>query len=124
MEVQPQLLLLQKTIFNIEGLGRDLYPDMNLWDKAKPFLESWVKKQRSPLKLLPKYFEQFENNLSQVTKPKVTSEIIVPVQKNNIKSLALIGTLTGLTGIFFSAEAQNLWLLSLTLIQALILWQK
>ena len=39
MIVQLQLLLLQKTIFNIEGLGRDLYPDMNLWDQAKPFLE-------------------------------------------------------------------------------------
>jgi ubiquinone biosynthesis protein len=48
MQVQPQLLLLQKTLFNIEGLGRDLYPNLDLWETAKPFLENWVKKQFSP----------------------------------------------------------------------------
>ena len=42
MQVQPQLVLLQKTLLNIEGLGRQLYPDLNLWDTAKPFLEQWV----------------------------------------------------------------------------------
>jgi ubiquinone biosynthesis protein len=42
MEVQPQLVLLQKTLLNIEGLGRDLYPDLDLWDTAKPFLERWM----------------------------------------------------------------------------------
>lgn len=43
MEVQPQLLLLQKTLLNIEGLGRQLYPDLDLWQTAKPFLEKWMK---------------------------------------------------------------------------------
>jgi len=42
MQVQPQLVLLQKTLLNIEGLGRQLYPDLNLWDTDKPFLESWL----------------------------------------------------------------------------------
>lgn len=42
MEVQPQLLLLQKTLLNIEGLGRQLYPELDLWANAKPFLERWV----------------------------------------------------------------------------------
>lgn len=42
MEVQPQLVLLQKTLLNIEGLGRQLYPDLDLWKTAKPFLERWV----------------------------------------------------------------------------------
>ncbi len=45
MEVQPQLVLLQKTLLNIEGLGRQLYPKLDLWDTAKPFLENWMKKQ-------------------------------------------------------------------------------
>ena len=45
MEVQPQLLLLQKTLFNVEGLGRQLYPDLDLWSTAKPFLEKWLKTQ-------------------------------------------------------------------------------
>ncbi len=45
MEVQPQLVLLQKTLLNIEGLGRDLYPDLDLWQTAKPFLEHWMSEQ-------------------------------------------------------------------------------
>lgn len=45
MEIQPQLLLLQKTLLHIEGLGRQLNPDLNLWDTAKPFLERWLSEQ-------------------------------------------------------------------------------
>ena len=45
MEVQPQLVLLQKTLLNIEGLGRQLYPDLDLWRTAKPFLEQWMEDQ-------------------------------------------------------------------------------
>lgn len=42
MEIQPQLVLLQKTLLNIEGIGRSLYPDLDLWQTAKPFLEKWM----------------------------------------------------------------------------------
>jgi ubiquinone biosynthesis protein len=45
MEVQPQLVLLQKTLLNIEGLGRQLYPDLDLWSTAKPYLERWMKER-------------------------------------------------------------------------------
>jgi ubiquinone biosynthesis protein len=48
MEVQPQLVLLQKTLLNIEGLGRDLYPDLDLWQTAKPFLERWFREEMGP----------------------------------------------------------------------------
>ncbi|NNF68095.1 MAG: ubiquinone biosynthesis regulatory protein kinase UbiB [Gammaproteobacteria bacterium] len=47
MPVQPQLVLLQKTLLNIEGLGRQLYPDLDLWKTAKPFLENWMIDQAS-----------------------------------------------------------------------------
>ena len=52
MEVQPQLVLLQKTLLNIEGLGRQLYPDLDLWHTAKPFMERWMEQRMSPLTLL------------------------------------------------------------------------
>ena len=52
MEVQPQLVLLQKTLLNIEGLGRQLYPDLDLWKTAKPFLENWMEEQVGPRALL------------------------------------------------------------------------
>ncbi|MBZ5485980.1 ubiquinone biosynthesis regulatory protein kinase UbiB [Halomonas aquamarina] len=45
MEVQPQLVLLQKTLLNIEGLGRQLYPELDLWSTAKPYLEQWMKER-------------------------------------------------------------------------------
>ena len=48
MEVQPQLVLLQKTLLNIEGLGRQLYPDLDLWQTAKPYLEDWYKNRVGP----------------------------------------------------------------------------
>jgi ubiquinone biosynthesis protein len=48
MEVQPQLVLLQKTLLNIEGMGRLLYPELDLWNTAKPFLERWVQDQVGP----------------------------------------------------------------------------
>lgn len=48
MVVQPQLVLLQKTLLNIEGLGRELYPELDLWDTAKPVLERWFKEEISP----------------------------------------------------------------------------
>ncbi|MEE9352293.1 MAG: ubiquinone biosynthesis regulatory protein kinase UbiB [Thiotrichaceae bacterium] len=65
MEVQPQLVLLQKTLLNIEGLGRQLYPDLDLWDTAKPFLQRWMDEQVGMRSLfngakdnLPKFIEQ------------------------------------------------------------------
>lgn len=54
MEVQPQLVLLQKTLLYIEGLGRQLYPQLDLWATAKPFLENWVKEQMGVKAILTK----------------------------------------------------------------------
>ena len=48
MEVQPQLILLQKTLLYVEGLGRSLYPALDLWETGKPFIEQWVADQISP----------------------------------------------------------------------------
>ncbi|HBO16247.1 MAG TPA: ubiquinone biosynthesis regulatory protein kinase UbiB [Porticoccaceae bacterium] len=48
MEVQPSLVLLQKTLINVEGLGRQLYPELDPWTSARPFLEQWVRRRYSP----------------------------------------------------------------------------
>jgi ubiquinone biosynthesis protein len=52
MEVQPQLVLLQKTLLNIEGLGRMLYPELDLWRTAKPFMERWMRERVGPRAVL------------------------------------------------------------------------
>ena len=48
MEVQPQLVLLQKTLLYVEGLGRQLYPQLDLWETAQPYLREWVKQHYGP----------------------------------------------------------------------------
>ncbi len=60
MEIQPQLVLLQKTLLNIEGLGRQLYPDLDLWSTAKPFLERWMRERMSPKTLALQAKSQLE----------------------------------------------------------------
>ncbi|RYF72588.1 MAG: ubiquinone biosynthesis regulatory protein kinase UbiB, partial [Comamonadaceae bacterium] len=55
VEIQPQLVLLQKTLLNIEGLGRQLDPELDLWATAKPFLEKWMVDQIGPKKLLQQF---------------------------------------------------------------------
>ncbi|WP_255305722.1 AarF/UbiB family protein, partial [Gilliamella sp. Fer4-1] len=52
MDIQPQLTLLEKTLFYIEGLGRQLYPELDLWKTAKPFLEKWYQDKYSAKKIL------------------------------------------------------------------------
>jgi ubiquinone biosynthesis protein len=66
MEVQPSLVLLQKTLLNIEGLGRQLYPQLNLWETAQPFLEEWVQERYSPQSVLKRLQRQAPSWLEQL----------------------------------------------------------
>ena len=104
MKVQPQLVLLQKTLLYIEGLGRQLYPQLDLWDTAKPFLENWMKDQISPKTLinaiknkapfwiekLPELPELIYHNLAQGKQQQkqllLLTRSINQQQKNNSKN--------------------------------------
>lgn len=84
MEVQPQLVLLQKTLLNIEGLGRDLYPDLDLWKTAKPFIENWMHEQVGVKALgkglkqhLPRLLEKFPET------PLLLHDVISKASKDN-----------------------------------------
>jgi ubiquinone biosynthesis protein len=63
MEVQPQLVLLQKTLLYIEGLGRQLYPELDLWSTAKPYLEEWMGQQVGP----KAFARKLKKNLPKIT---------------------------------------------------------
>ncbi|WP_233119855.1 protein kinase family protein [Rappaport israeli] len=77
MEVQPQLVLLQKTFFNVEGLGRRLYPELDLWKTAKPVLEDWMKQQVGPKAGLKKLRENAHDYSILLPKiPILTSELL------------------------------------------------
>ena len=58
MQIQPQLILLQKTLLQIEGLGRQLYPDLDLWKTGKPIMEGWMRDRMNPLRVLKEWRHQ------------------------------------------------------------------
>ncbi len=77
MEVQPQLVLLQKTLLNIEGLGRELYPELDLWETAKPFLEEWMRDQlgaRALIRELKKHAPRWGETLPAL--PGIAFEVL------------------------------------------------
>ncbi len=99
VEIQPQLVLLQKTLLNIEGLGRDLDPDLDLWSTAKPFLEKWMVEQVGPARLwaqlkaeapmyakllpaLPRLLHQYLGR-SATNAPRGLDELLVEQRRTN-----------------------------------------
>ena len=66
MQVQPQLVLLQKTLLYIEGLGRQLYPDLDLWETAEPFMQRWAVKHLGAVAVIGKLLENTPKLLSEL----------------------------------------------------------
>ena len=84
MQVQPQLILLQKTLFAIEGLGRQLYPDLDLWATAKPFLEQWLKEQMGPRLFLKRLKDNWPVLVEQLPEmPRLLNELVL-LQKQHL----------------------------------------
>jgi ubiquinone biosynthesis protein len=126
VEIQPQLVLLQKTLLNIEGLGRDLDPELDLWATAKPFLEKWMIGQIGPQKLLeqlkaqaPKYAQilpelpillhQFLQR-GAAQNDKATLELVAEQRRTNrlLQTLlaVVIGFVLGLVAMQFVARVR------------------
>lgn len=85
MPVQPQLVLLQKTIFNIEGLGRQLYPDLNLWTTAKPFLEQWTTEQIGPKAFLKSVHRELPYLISHAPEiPGLMHQLLCKIKNEKI----------------------------------------
>lgn len=85
MPIQPSLVLLQKTLLNIEGLGRELYPQLNLWDTAQPFLERWMRERYSlpnTLKRIQAEAPTILENLPRISTNLVERARIMPADMN------------------------------------------
>lgn len=133
MPVQPQLVLLQKTLLNIEGLGRQLYPELDLWETAKPFLEKWSSEQigakaaiRALRRELPNLFilaPELPGLTYQIMHRLKNEELIVQTQdkeiaalrrqvissqQRNTRTIVAVGLL--LAAIMFSNSSSGLWL--------------
>jgi ubiquinone biosynthesis protein len=112
VEIQPQLVLLQKTLLNIEGLGRQLDPELDLWKTAKPFLERWMSEQvgwRGFLRnirreaprwsaLLPQLPRLAHRTLDQSTPPELPEAVLrlLREQRQHSWLLAVIAVLLGI----------------------------
>ncbi len=79
MEVQPSLVLLQKTLLNIEGLGRQLYPELDLWTTAMPYLERWMQQRYSPQAMLDRVKRQAPGWLEQL--PRLPEAVFESLQQ-------------------------------------------
>ena len=130
MEIQPQLVLLQKTLLNIEGLGRQLYPDLDLWTTAKPFLERWMRERMSPLNLamqaksqleqLPHLANMTRDLLERLSRPHL-NDPPEPWRRRNSWVLRLTGAALLVGGALFAVansqtldnlEAWPIWLMA------------
>jgi ubiquinone biosynthesis protein len=128
VEIQPQLVLLQKTLLNIEGLGRDLDPELDLWSTAKPFLEKWMIDQLGPRKL----WEQLKAEAPQYAKlipelPRLLHDFLR--QRNGQDSRELLALLAEqrrtnrlLQGLIYGGVGFLLGLLAMQFIVRVRLW--
>lgn len=82
MVIQPQLMLLQKTLFNIEGLGRRLYPELDLWETAKPFMEQWASKQKGLKRIAKAVADEWEESTESGLKtPQLVYDVLHHIQR-------------------------------------------
>jgi ubiquinone biosynthesis protein len=125
VEIQPQLVLLQKTLLNIEGLGRQLDPDLDLWTTAKPFLEKWMVDQigwrglterlmlEAPryAQLLPELPRLLHQQLSRHT-PSESPALLALLAEQRRTNRLLQGLLYGALGFIAGMVIARLWLVA------------
>ncbi len=91
VEIQPQLVLLQKTLLNIEGLGRQLDPNLDLWSTAKPFLETWMLDQVGPKKLWKQLVAEAPRYAKLIPElPRLVHDFLKHRQNNDHAQLQLL----------------------------------
>ncbi|OUV03319.1 MAG: ubiquinone biosynthesis regulatory protein kinase UbiB [Betaproteobacteria bacterium TMED82] len=90
VRIQPQLVLLQKTLLNIEGLGRQLNPELDLWSTAKPFLETWMKEQIGFPALKNQFEREVESWATLIPRiPRLTSEALLQLKNTKTEKIEL-----------------------------------
>ncbi|MGL5633384.1 MAG: ubiquinone biosynthesis regulatory protein kinase UbiB [Azovibrio sp.] len=113
VEIQPQLVMLQKTLLNIEGLGRQLDPDLDLWITAKPFLERWMSEQlgwRGVIKGFQQEAPQWARTLPQL--PRLVHQALAQPQKADLAPQ--------LERLIVEQQRHNRYLLFIALLLAMI----
>lgn len=127
MEVQPQLVLLQKTLLNIEGLGRQMYPELDLWQTGQPVLREWMAERTGPKAMVKRFKEELPEIRYMLDQLPVAAKKIlerldepaIPKQPDRQsllrwaqqRYLAFVGALSLLTGaLLIGQQAEPVWL--------------
>ncbi|MBT3437548.1 MAG: ubiquinone biosynthesis regulatory protein kinase UbiB [Oceanospirillaceae bacterium] len=145
MQVQPQLVLLQKTMLNIEGLGRQLYPQLDLWQTAQPILETWFKRQVSPKQVYKQLKQEWpdlaqqlphlpglvHDALQQSARPRIADDTPSAQRPRSAKSwsgLIGLGLLVAAVCVHPATLVDQLWVSPISAmlgsVGALILWHR
>jgi len=111
MEVQPQLVLLQKTLLQIEGLGRDLYPELDLWQTAKPFLEGFMRERVGP----KGFFNRLQDQMPEVGEtlkdlPRLLASTLRKIERGAIEIQVNAPELTRLRQESAAADRSRYWM--------------
>jgi ubiquinone biosynthesis protein len=144
MQVQPQLILLQKTLFNIEGLGRQLYPELDLWKTAQPVLREWMRERTRPrtilkeirahlpdalmsLRQVPQILQTALREAAEGTAPSVEKEILKMraemLTKASRRETAVAAGVLWLSGLIWLAQTTHYrWFGGLQMIAAILLF--
>ncbi len=147
MEVQPQLVLLEKTLLYVEGLGRQIYPQLDLWKTAKPFLENWLKQRMGAKQLIEEIKQQLPHWREKIPEipqivyeglhslPQITAQLSELSQKfeqqsvgSRIKSRVIIWSALGssltLSSVLFGVISNNTQAMVISATFAAICWIK
>jgi ubiquinone biosynthesis protein len=114
MEIQPQLVMLQKTLLNIEGLGRQLDPELDLWTTAKPFLERWMSEQlgwRGWIKTLKEEAPYWGTIIPQL--PRMAHQAMKDDRLDRLEA--------GFQQLLLEQRRRNRWLMAIALLMAAVL---
>jgi ubiquinone biosynthesis protein len=150
-QMQPQLMLIQKTLLQIEGVGRQLYPDLDLWKTAQPLLHQWSRERWAPRSLLKEAREQIPDFVQALTKvPPLVEQMIqrasdgrlkLQVESSNLdelmrelrenarrRDITLVSALGAVSGVLWLALAANpVWpgvVLALAGVGGLVFWRR
>ncbi|MEM1228966.1 MAG: ubiquinone biosynthesis regulatory protein kinase UbiB [Pseudomonadota bacterium] len=121
MEVQPQLVLLQKTLLYIEGLGRQLYPELDLWETAQPFMERWMEQRLSPARAMQSMIDQAPRLVEQLPElPEVLASASFRLRKIEHHLERQTRELERLESREITLQRRQYWLLAAVAVSMLI----
>jgi ubiquinone biosynthesis protein len=121
-QIQPQLILLQKTLLNIEGLGRQLYPELDIWQTATPVLRAWMRERVSPRTLWKEFRRQLPDALEFVRSlPAMAKRITERYEDGSLRVPIDTTAIDELRRELAASNRRQHWLLALVAVSAVVM---